>query len=48
MLLHVVSCDLTVSVRIISISISVVTDGDGNELDGEIDRGGGAVPLVPV
>lgn len=46
MLLHVVSCDLTVSVRIIS--ISVVTDGDGNELDGEIDRGGGAVPLVSV
>ena len=40
--------ELTVSVRIISISVAADKDGDGNELDGDIDNGGVTAPLVSV
>jgi len=40
--------ELTVSVRIISISVAADKDGYGNELGGDLDNGGATAPLVPV
>ena len=40
--------ELTVSVRIISISVVADNDGNGNELDGDIDNGDTTDPLVSV